>query len=136
MATWVGSVLFLTGDLRRSLAEPASQLGLLRDRMARQARLGAISAFGTVLSGFGLIFAGSGFGGVPAEIHAGMTTGIAALVVGGALIGRTITAIDAALAQGQRELGPLVGRLTMSVGIFHALWLISLIAMVFRGRIF
>lgn len=134
MATWVGAVLFIAGDAKRTLSDPSASLGQLRERGTRATKLSAISALVTLGSGIGLIFAVGGFGAVPPAIHIGMLTGFAMLAVGGGLIGRSWHQIDSALEQGAEpaSLLPVARRLSMAVGIFHALWLLTLGLMVFR----
>jgi len=135
MAIWIGALLFLSGDATRSLADPSAHLPLLRDRMARANRVAAASAMITVVTGVALIFERGGFGAVPPAIHLGLVTGLAMMFVGGGLIGRNARKIEAGLAEGERgqSLTPAVKQLAMGTMVFHALWLVTLALMVFRG---
>ena len=75
-----------------------------------------------------------GFGSVPVVIHISIVTAFIAWVVGGAIIGRNAAAIEKGLEEGAEpeSLKPLAKKIAMGVGIFHSLWLVTLIMMVFR----
>ncbi len=135
MATWIGALLFLSGDVRRSLAEPAAHLQLLRARLIGATRLAGASALLTVGTGIALIFLLGGFGAVPPAIHLGLLLGLAMMAVGGGLIGRNARAIADGLEQdaSRESLLPVAAKLAVGARAFHALWLIALGSMVFRG---
>lgn len=135
MAIWIGAIFFSSGDVRRTLATPDANLDLLRDRMHRSLRLAAASGLITLVTGVALIFALGGMGSVPIGIHIGLLTGLIMLGVGGGLVGRSWKQIDAALAGGasRESVAPLVKKLAMGNGIFHGLWTLTLVLMVFRA---
>jgi hypothetical protein len=142
MALWIASGGFAGSDVRRTLAtgDPA-QVPLLRVRMQRFAILGGVSSLVTILTGIALIFALGGFGKVPVAIHVGLTLGVILGIVGGAGIGGTWRKIDALLGPAGAPSDPsavaaLVKRLSMHTGIFHLLWLTTLVLMVFRTVLF
>lgn len=134
MSTWMGSSLFAMRDIRTSLAGGTGQVPGLRDRMGRIGKLAMLSGAMTILTGFGLIFALGGFGAVPRGIHIGMTTGILTGIIGGVGVGRTWAQIDAKLGAGAdpASLAALVKRIGMFSGIFHGLFFVTLLLMVFR----
>jgi len=135
MALWIGAIFFCSGDVRRTLASPEGNLDLLRERMSRSLKISASAGGLTVLSGIGLIVVLGGMGAVPVPIHIGLTVGFVMLGVGGGVVGRSWKAIDAALAAGgsRESVAPLVKRLAVGNGIFHGLWLLTLVLMVFRS---
>ncbi len=134
MAAWFGSMLFVAGDVKRTLATEGANLDLLRDRCARYKRISVVSAILTLATGFGMIFELGGMGAVPFPIHISILTGLAALVVGAAGIGRTWQRIDGRLSEGASaaDVTGDVKKLGMFTGIFHSLWLGTLMLMVFR----
>ncbi len=135
MATWVGAVLFFSGDVRRTLAAGPEHLPLLRDRLARCNRLAGLSALVTIATGVGLILVLGGFGAVPSTIHSGFLGGLILLGVGGGGIGRTWQQIDGRLQGGAdpATLSHLVRRLDTIAILFHTIWLLVLCLMVFRN---
>jgi hypothetical protein len=135
MATWLGAVLFSSGDAKRTLANPSAHLPLLRDRMARSTRVAGISALGTVLSGFGLIFVLGGFGSVSPGIHVGLVLSIVLMGIGGGFIGRNWKKIEAGLDDGKdaASLAPFAKQMSIGAMIFHTLWFVVLVLMVFRA---
>ncbi len=134
MAAWFGSVLFVAGDVRRTVATDGADLDLLRDRCARYKRISMVSAILTLATGFGLIFTRGGMGAVPFPIHISILTGLAALVVGAAGIGKTWQRIDGRLSGGASaaDVAGDVKKLGMFTMVFHTLWLGTLVLMVFR----
>ncbi|MBX7100409.1 MAG: hypothetical protein K1X89_22010 [Myxococcaceae bacterium] len=137
MGTWFGSSVFALRDIKSALAAGPAHFSLLRGRMLVVGRLAMLSGALTLLSGVGLIFALGGFAAVPKAIHVGLLTGLATAIVGGAGVGRTWQAIDQRLEAGgdAAAVAPLVKRIAMLSGIFHLLWVVSLVLMVFRGAI-
>jgi len=135
MATWIGSLLFLSGDIRRTLAEPSAHLPLLRARMNRATRIAGASGLMTLVTGVALILLLGGFGAVPPAIHLGLLTSLAMLGVGGGLIGRNARTIEAGLEKGESpaSLLPAAEKLALGARIFHSLWLATLALMVFRA---
>ena len=135
MAIWIGAIFFCSGDVRRTLAAPDSDLDLLRDRMNRATRLGGASGLITVITGIALIFVLGGFGSVTPAIHTGLLLGLVMLGVGGGMVGRNWRKIDAALAGGatRESVAPLVKKLVIGNGVFHALWTLTVVLMVFRA---
>ncbi len=131
---WFGSVLFVAGDVRRTVATDGADLDLLRDRCARYKRISMVSAILTLATGFGLIFTLGGMGAVPFPIHISILTGLAALVVGAAGIGKTWQRIDGRLSGGASaaDVAGDVKKLGMFTMVFHTLWLGTLVLMVFR----
>lgn len=137
MGTWFGSSLFSLRDIKSSFAAGPAHIPLLRARMQVVGRLAMLSGALTLLSGVGLIFALGGFAAVPRAIHIGLLTGLVTAIVGGAGVGRTWQAIEQRLDAGAdaAAVAPLVKRIGMLSGIFHLLWVVSLVLMVFRGAI-
>lgn len=138
MAAWFGAPLFIASDIRRTLAAGPAGLPLLERRVGRSNMVAAIGAVGTILTGFGLIFALGGFGKVPPPIHAGLLLGVIMLLLGGGGIDRTCKQIFKQLGEGAspESLGRLTKRLSMLSGIFQLLWLVTLVLMVFRNSLF
>lgn len=136
MASWFGSALFASGDVKRTLAAGPDHIDLLRERMRRFQRVAGVSAVLTILTGFALIFQVGGFGAVPVPIHIGLTLGLVAWGLG---IGTGLTwrKIDAELEAGKSpaDLQPLAKRLTGLTMGFHTTWLLTLILMVFRNQL-
>jgi len=137
MALWIGGVSFISGDARRTLKTPGADLGLLTSRMRHANRIAAPSALVTLATGFALIYLLGGFAAVPRAIHIGTLSGLIMLAVGGGVIGRTSAALEAGIEAGEDRaaLIALVTRMTVGVAVFHALWMFTLAAMVFRGLI-
>ena len=102
--------------------------------MKRALIVSTIGAVATLTTGFGLIFAVGGMGAVPVAIHIGMTLGLILAGVGGA-IAMAWSAIEAGIDAGQtpEALQPLVKRIRVLGAVFHALWFITLVLMVFRS---
>jgi hypothetical protein len=133
MATWIGGLSFVSGDLRRTLATQGADHALLRSRMTHATRMAAGSALVTVGTGLALIAVRGGFSAVSPAIHAGLVLGVALWFLGG-FIGLSWRRIDGALAAGA-EASSLQGdvrKLTIAVGVFHTGWLVVLVLMVFR----
>lgn len=137
MATWIGSVMFMTGDVRRTVQAGPVHLDLLRDRVRRFARLGGASALITIVTGVALIVNVGGMGAVSPAIHTGLTLGLVAWGVSGGVIGGGWRKLDAGLASGQdaATLAPFLMRMRIGAMVFHSLWLVILILMVFRSQI-
>ena len=135
MGTWIGALLFVSGDVKRTLAEPAVHIPLLRNRIGRATRFAAISGLMTIVTGICLIFALGGFGSVPPTIHTGILMGLAMLGVGVGMIGGSWKKIVAGLDAGASpdSLLPLAKKMTMGMMVFHLLWLVTLGLMVFRN---
>lgn len=135
MTAWFGTMLFVTGDIKRTFAAGPAHLPLLRERVGRVNRVAGIAGTLTVLSGFALIFAVGGFKAVPPAIHTGMTFGITAWAIGAFGFGGTWKGIEAKLDAGAdpATLGDKVKRLGMFTGLFHSAWLIALLTMVLRN---
>jgi hypothetical protein len=135
MTAWFGSMLFVTGDVKRTIAAGPAHLPLLRDRVGRVNRVAGIAGALTVLSGFALIFAVGGFKAVPPAIHTGMLLGLIAWAIGALGFGRTWTALSVRLDAGAdaASVADLVKRLGMFTGLFHATWLAALLTMVLRN---
>ena len=134
MAAWIGSSMFAPADIRRTFAGNGD-FAALRERMRSIGRVAMGSGALTFLSGLALIFALGGFGTVTPAIHIGLVTGLVTAIVGGAGIGRTWGEIDKKLAANAdpASLAPLVRRIGILSHVFHLLWLVTLVLMVFRG---
>ena len=137
MATWIGAVFFTSGDVRRTLDAGPSHLALLRDRVGRSTRLAGLSGILTIVTGIGMIVLLGGMGAVSPGIHIGLTIALLALVVGGVGIGGSWRKIDAGLGEGKSvaDLAPLLKRMKIATMVFQTLWLVGLIAMVFRAQL-
>lgn len=136
MTLWFAAGVFATSDIRRSLANPAEIPGL-RVRMKKTGIFAIIGGVLTILTGVGLIFSLGGFGAVPVPIHIALLLSVVQAGIGGGGIGRTWAQIEAKLDAGAdpAAVQPLVARIAMMGGIFHALWAINLGLMIFRGAL-
>jgi hypothetical protein len=136
MATWIGAVMFITGDVKRSLAGGTQHHDLLQDRMRRSLRLANLSAIVTIGTGFALIDSVGGMGAVSPAIHSGMTLALLAWLAAGVGIGGAWKKIVSGLDQGQdlAALAPLLKRLKISAMVFQSLWIVTLVLMVFRSQ--
>ena len=137
MATWIGAVLFVSGDAKRTLNEPGTSLKMLGDRMNRANRIAAVSALATLATGVGLIALLGGMGSVPAGIHIGLVTSILMLLIGGGVIGRNARLIAAGAESGadRSTLVPHAKQMMIGIMIFHTLWVGTLALMVFRHQL-
>lgn len=136
MTAWFAANLFAPGDARRSVAS-GKDLDGLRDRLRRGSVVGGIGAFVTVTTGFGLIAILGGFGKVPHAIHAGLLLALVAWAIAGVGVGGVVRTLDAAIASGASAdvLQGHVKRLAIMSGIFQAVWLLTLITMVYRSLV-
>lgn len=136
MALWFGAGLFANSDIRRSFANPAEIAGL-RIRMQKTGIAAIAGGVATIVSGVAMVFVLGGFAVVPWPIHAALGLALLQAMVGGGGIGATWAKIDKQLGEGAspETLLPLAQRIYMFGGIFHALWLINLILMVFRSAL-
>ena len=134
MGLWVAASMYVAGDARRSIAAGPEHLPLLRDRVLRAGRFGAISGALTLLSGLGLIFALGGFGAVPRAIHVGFLITLALAVLGAKGVGGAWEALDSALRDGApaERIAALQLRLQVFVAVFKTGWLVVFALMVFR----
>lgn len=139
MGTWFGVSLFAAGDMRRTLATPpdAATLALLSDRMRRTGRMAGISGIITWLSGLALIVYLGGMASVPWPIHLALTLALVMIGIGIGGIARTWNRIAEALEGGASvdDVRPLMKRISALSGVFHLLWLICFLLMVFRYMI-
>ena len=138
MATWLGASLFQAGDLRHSLAGGPEGLPGLRDRMNRTNRVAAIMGLLTITTGLALIYALGGFGAVPTSIYVGLGIATLMMLVGGGAIDGTWKQIEKRLDGGDppESLAGLARRLTIATGVVQAMWLTTLVMMVFRASLF
>jgi hypothetical protein len=127
MATWFGSVLFLAGDVRRTVTAGPDGFPLLAGRVKRSNVVAIAAGWGTILTGVALIFTVGGFGAVPPTIHVALLLSLVNAGVGAAM-GATWGKIAANPANANDHLG----RLSMLSGVFQLLWTINLALMVFR----
>lgn len=133
MTLWFAAGVFANSDIRRGFANPVELPGL-RIRMKKTGIFAIIGGVLTIVTGLGLIFAVGGFGAVPWPIHAAFALTLVQAGIGGGLIGGTWAKIEAGLQAGAspESLAPLCGRIYTGGAIFHALWTINLVLMVFR----
>lgn len=138
MATWFGSTLFTSGDIKRTLAAGPAGVPALRERVARSSRIAGLSALLTIVTGIALIFVLGGFGSVPPPIHISLVLALAAMAIGAGGIGGAWKKIEKRIDEGAdpTSLGDLAKRISMLSGIFHLLWLVTLVLMVFRASLF
>ena len=135
MAVWVGTTLFVTGDVKRTVEAGPDHLPLLKDRVGRSLKVGNICGVATLITGVGLVMSAGGFGAVPPAIHSGMLGAIILLGVGAGGLQRSWTRIEARLDGGTdpAALMPQIKKLGLIAKVFHTIWLIVLILMVFRN---
>jgi hypothetical protein len=134
MAAWFAPMIFMAGDVRRSI-EAGGDMNPLRARMVRAGVIAGVGGSVTVLSGLALIFALGGFKAVPHAIHAGLLLGVILWLVGALGMGGASRKLDAAIVAGapKAELVAIARRMSAITGIFHLLWAVTLALMVFRG---
>jgi len=75
-----------------------------------------------------------GMAAVPRGIHFGIASTFILFAIGAGGLGRTTQAIADGIEAGQsaEQLSPLVKRMGMATGLFHTMWLVTLVLMVFR----
>lgn len=135
MASWFGSIMMLTGDIRRSVELGPPHIAPLVGRVRRSVVIATGSGWTTVLTGVALIFDLGGFGAVPVAIHVGLVLGLC-LVGVGAFMGRTWDTLLAKHEAGDHAaVGPLLKRMSMLGGIFQLVWTVILGLMVFRAMV-
>jgi hypothetical protein len=141
MAIWIGAAMMMPGDVKRSFASgvPASaELELLRGRVRLGTVVAIVGAWGTILSGLGMIFLLGGFASVPKSIHAGLALAIVLMGLGGAGLGKTWHKLNELLGDGKGaqmspEVVALLRRYRVAAMVFKSIWLVILLLMVFRG---
>ncbi len=139
MGVWFGVTLLSAGDMKRTLAtqpDPAA-LELLSDRMMRSGRMAGISGILTWLSGLALVMYLGGMAAVPWPIHLALTLALVMIGLGAGGLNRTWGQIAAQLKGDAKveDVRPLMKRISMMSGIFHLLWLVCFLLMVFRYMI-
>ncbi|MCO4772828.1 MAG: hypothetical protein KDA24_22540 [Deltaproteobacteria bacterium] len=136
MGLWVGAVMYLGGDVRRSVAAGPEHLPLLRDRTRRALRFTHICAGVTLASGLALIVELGGFGAVQPAVHIGFALAIGLALLGILGVGGTWAAVDRAL--GEPESADRVSNAVLRLGVMTSLlktgWLVVFFLMVFRNR--
>lgn len=134
MALWIGALSFVSGDVRRTVAAAAPNAELLAGRIRSYNRVAHVGGILTLLTGFALIFEIGGFRAIPKSIHSGIVVAILMMGVHGALISRNARIIAQELAKGTdgASLSSRVKKVLVGAGVFHTLWLIALILMVYR----
>ena len=125
MSAWFGSMMFITGDTRFTVAKLGDFRGLA-DRGRRARRAANIASGVTLGTGLYLVYARGGLGHVPAAVHVGLFN---ALV----LVGVQATyfrSFDALLAKTDDRAA--LARLRWLGPSFHALWFGTLLLMVLQ----
>ncbi len=136
MGLWVGSVMWLGGDVRRSIAEGAEHRALLADRVLRALRFMHICAGVTIASGFGLVLELGGFANAPLPIHVGMgLAGLLAMLGGGALHGAWHGVLDRWAAGDMEATYRAARRFGTTASVFKVGWSVVFVLMVFRNHI-
>lgn len=136
MGLWVGSVMWLGGDVRRSVDAGGEHRALLADRVLRALRFMHICAGVTIASGFALVLELGGFANVPLPIHVGMGfAGLLAMLGGGALHGAWHGVLDRWTAGEMEATYRAVRRLGATASVFKTGWLVVFVLMVFRNHI-
>ncbi len=135
MAVWVGTTLFLSGDIKRTLQAGPDHLPLLKDRVDRSLRIGNLSGVATLVSGVALVRSAGGFGAVPPAVHSGLLGAIILFGVSAGGLQRTWRKLEARLDGGAdaTSLVPQARKLHLITKVFQTIWLIVLCLMVFRN---
>ncbi len=125
MAAWFGAMMFVTGDVRFTVAKLGDFQGLA-DRVRRIRRAAKLASIVVLLTGFYLLYIMGGFGGVPIAVHVGLFNTLVLFAVQATYF-RSLEALlhdstDATALARLRWLGPS----------FHALWFATLVLMVFQ----
>ncbi len=132
-ATLFGAPLGLSRNIRKSIKTGHPAVKLVAADGAVRAKIAAIAATLTLLTGIGLIFMKGGFGAVNKSYHIAMTLQIAIMGVGIGIMRPAVRKIEGAIqvdsfnADDVRAAGK---KIAMGSGIIHLLWLIILITMV------
>lgn len=134
MALWIGALSFVSGDVRRTISATGPNVELLAARLRSYNRMANLGGIVTIITGFLLIFEIGGFKVVPKSIHSGIIVAIAMMGVQGALISRNARIVAQELAKGTpgESLKPQMKKVLIGAGVFHTLWLVAVILMVFR----
>lgn len=134
MALWIGFGIYAGLDARTSFAAGPSNFPALRARQRRVGPIMGASGFLTLASGLVMIFCHGGFAHVPVCIHVGLLTGLISGVVGAVGIGGTWSKVDKMMEEGKdvAMMEPLMKRIGTLGKVFQALWLVTLLLMVFR----
>ena len=141
MAIWIGAAMMTPGDVKRSFAAgnpAATELELLRARVRLGSIVAAVGAWGTILSGLGLVFLMGGFAAVPRAIHAALVVAVVMLIVGRVGLGRSWSKISDLLgpdpsAVAHERVAPLLRKYRTLSMVLKSLWLVVLLLMVFRN---
>lgn len=127
IATWVGSALWVPGDVRRTIARGAPHTDLLAARVDAALKLDVWAGVASILTGLALMFA---IGGHPeTRIMVGLFLALVLLLLVAYGVLPAWRRIRGSLATGG-DAGA-VKRLAALNGIAHALWLAALATMVF-----
>jgi len=129
MAAWLGALLWLTGDVRRSIALGGPHLAPAAERGETQVRLYGYAGFATALTGIGLLWRRAWLARPALWMGALFGFGMLALAVFGLLPAwrRTAARLAAGDAAGASATVP---RLAAIAGAGHLLWVIALALMV------
>ncbi len=131
ISAWIAAVLWVSGDVKRTVALGRPHVDALASRIRPAFGLDSIAAIATFASGI-LIMWGQGF--VPPR--AGVSAGILfAAVRGGVLayLRRSVRAVIGRVQAGEAvsPADPVVRRMGILSGIAHLLWLLALAGMIF-----
>lgn len=133
ISVWIAGLLWVPGDVKRTLALGKPYVDALAARMRPALGLDAIGAVGTFASGILVMWAESW-----APPSPGIAAGIAfALLRVGALwmVRRSVRAIAGRIGAGEAvsPADPAVKRMGMASGIAHLCWVLALAGMIFKS---
>jgi hypothetical protein len=131
ISVWLGAVLWLTSDVKRSLALGKAHVDALAVRIAPALGLDAVAAIATFATGI-LVMWAEGWAPPRPGVSAGIVFALARAVVLG-LVRRSVrSAVGRAQAgEAVSTSDPAVKRAAMLTGIAHLLWVLALAGMVF-----
>lgn len=132
ISVWIAAALWVTGDVRRTLALGRPHVDVLPTRVRPAFGLDAVAGLATLLTG-GLLLWEGGLSHPPAGISAGIVLTFLRL---GLLAGvrRAWRRILARLQASEPvpATDPLARRMAMLAGMAHAAWFLALAGMIFR----
>lgn len=131
ISAWIAAVLWVSGDVKRTVVLGRPHVDALASRIRPAFGLDSVAAIATFASGI-LIMWGQGF----VAPRAGVSAGIVLAIVRGAVLASLRRSVRAVIGRAQAGETvspgePVVRRMGMLSGIAHLLWLLALAGMVF-----
>lgn len=131
ISVWLGATLWLTGDVKRSLALGKPHADALAARIAPALGLDAVAAIATFATGI-LVMWAEGWAPPRPGVGAGIVLALARAVVLVVVRRSVRSAVGRAQAgEAVSPSDPAVRRAVMLTGIAHLLWVLALAGMVF-----